>query len=62
MTGFLKALFIGEFPGGPVVRTWGTLTAGGPGWILGQGTETPKASECGQKQTKTLFIIKEKMR
>ena len=39
----------GEFPGGPVVRTW-CSHCWGPGSIPGLGTKIPQASQCGQKK------------
>ena len=35
----------------PVVKTQPS-NAGGMGWIPGQGTEVPRAAECGQKLRK----------
>ena len=39
----------GEFPGGPVVRTW-RFHCRGPGSIPGQGTKIQQATQHGQKK------------
>ena len=44
---------LGEFPGGPVVRTR-CLHWQGTGAIPGQGTKIPQAAQCGQKEKKDL--------
>ena len=54
----LNKKYFGEFPGGPVVRTW--CTAVGPGSIPGQGTKIVQATRHTQKKKKkkTTLLLK----
>ena len=54
MSALLRILSIGEFPGGPVVRTW-ALSLTKPDSISRQGTKIPQASWCDQKKKKIQF-------
>jgi len=54
MSALLRIPSIGEFPVGPVVRTW-ALSLTRPDSISGQETKIPQASWCDQKKKKNLF-------
>ena len=43
----------GDFPGGPVVRTW-CFHCQGPGLIPGQGTKIPLASKVKKKKSERI--------
>ena len=51
MSALLRIPSIGEFPVGPVVRTW-ALSLTRPDSISGQETKIPQASWCDQKKKK----------
>ena len=58
---WLRTEIWGEFPGGPVVRTWG-FHHGGLGSIPGQGTKIPQAKWHGQKKKTEIFFKKKEKR
>ena len=55
MSALLRIPSTGEFPVGPVVRTW-ALSLTKPDSISGQETKIPQASWCDQKKKKRIRL------